>query len=142
MTGADVVTEARTWIGTPWVHQHTGKGSGCDCAGLVIGVARALGLVPSGFNVPAYGRQPNGTLLALCEEHMKPISRGQMAPGDVIAVATAQNPRHLGILADYVHGGLSLIHSTDIGKRGVVETRLMFAQNFRFVAAYRLPGVH
>ena len=35
----DVVKEARTWIGTPFVHQGRTKGLACDCLGLMIGVA-------------------------------------------------------------------------------------------------------
>ena len=40
----EVVCEARTWLGTPFHHQARAKGEACDCAGLVIGVARALGV--------------------------------------------------------------------------------------------------
>ena len=36
----DIVTEARTWVRTPYHHQARLKGVGVDCAGLVIGVAR------------------------------------------------------------------------------------------------------
>ena len=45
MTGtiADaVVAEALTWLGTPYRHQGSRKGVGCDCLGLVLGVWRAI----------------------------------------------------------------------------------------------------
>jgi NlpC/P60 family putative phage cell wall peptidase len=42
-----VVAEAMDWIGTPYRHQASRKGVGCDCLGLVRGVWRAL-----------YGREP------------------------------------------------------------------------------------
>jgi NlpC/P60 family putative phage cell wall peptidase len=47
-----VVEEALTWIGTPYRHQASVKGTGCDCIGLVRGVWRHL----SGEDVqlPAY----------------------------------------------------------------------------------------
>ncbi len=50
MTAA--VAEALTWIATPYRHQASLKGVGCDCIGLVRGVWRAL----SGEDVglPAY----------------------------------------------------------------------------------------
>jgi NlpC/P60 family putative phage cell wall peptidase len=35
-----IVDEARTWIGTPYRHQHSTKGAGCDCLGLLRGVYR------------------------------------------------------------------------------------------------------
>ncbi len=42
-----IVAEARTWLGTPYHHQAGIKGVGCDCAYLLIGVYRALGLIPT-----------------------------------------------------------------------------------------------
>ena len=37
----DIVAETRGWIGTPYRHQASLKGVGCDCLGLVRGVWRA-----------------------------------------------------------------------------------------------------
>jgi NlpC/P60 family putative phage cell wall peptidase len=37
-----VIAEARTWIGTPYRHQASLKGVGCDCLGLVRGVWRGV----------------------------------------------------------------------------------------------------
>ena len=37
-----VVREAQTWVGTPYRHQASRKGVGCDCLGLVRGVWREL----------------------------------------------------------------------------------------------------
>lgn len=39
-TRAAIVAEARGWIGTPYRHQASLKGVGCDCLGLVRGVWR------------------------------------------------------------------------------------------------------
>lgn len=42
-----IVTEALDWVGTPYRHQGSRKGIGCDCLGLLIGVWRAVyGVVP------------------------------------------------------------------------------------------------
>jgi cell wall-associated NlpC family hydrolase len=41
-TRANVVSLARSWIGTPYVHQASAKGQGTDCLGLVRGVWREL----------------------------------------------------------------------------------------------------
>lgn len=139
-TRAEVVAEAYTWMGTPWRHQHRTKGVAVDCAGLVIGVARQLGLVPPDFDFTGYGRQADGTLLAVCEQHMTRLPRDQMAAGDVLVVAVDQDPQHMGLLVPYRHGGLALIHASSTARK-VVETRVMFARNFVFRAAYRLPGV-
>ncbi len=40
--GAVILAEASTWIGTPYRHQGSRKGVGCDCLGLVRGVWRAV----------------------------------------------------------------------------------------------------
>ena len=39
---AAIVAEARAWIGTPYRHQASLKGVGCDCLGLLRGVWRAV----------------------------------------------------------------------------------------------------
>lgn len=39
---ADVVAAARQWLGTPYLHQASLHGVGCDCLGLVRGVWRDL----------------------------------------------------------------------------------------------------
>lgn len=142
-TRAAVVAEARRWLGTPWVHQHRTHGIGVDCVGLVIGVARALGLVAPDFDFGGYSRQPDGTLLSVCDAHMTRIQRADMQPGDVLVLAIRDQPQHMGILGDYVHGGLSIIHAYQPAGGGgrVIETRLMWARNFIFRGAYALPGV-
>jgi NlpC/P60 family putative phage cell wall peptidase len=146
-TRADIVAEARTWLGTPFHHQARLKSVGVDCAGLIIGVARALDLVSPDFDVTAYQRSPDGlALLEHCNQHMIRTTREAMKPGDVIVIRWRQHPQHLGILGDYLHGGLSLIHAfSDVNGRGkVIEQRLDLSDMVaggRFVAAFRLPGV-
>jgi cell wall-associated NlpC family hydrolase len=140
-TREQVVAEARTWLGTPWVHQHRAKGHAVDCAGLIIGVARALGLVSEDFEVPGYGTQPDGRLLDLCQRFMRPVARDNMQPGDVVVVAVDKDPQHLGIVTPYRGESLAMIHATSTGQRGVVESRLVFTPVFQFRAAFVLPGV-
>ena len=142
VTRAQVVQEARKWLGTPFHHQARLRGVGVDCAGLVIGVARDLSLVPADFDVEAYPPSPDGkTLLRLVQMHMTVLAIDQaMSPGDVVVVRFGADPQHLGIVGDYRHGGLSIIHAaSDAGR--VIETRLMFHSAMHFVAAARLPGV-
>jgi cell wall-associated NlpC family hydrolase len=143
---SEVVAAARGWIDTPFHHQARLKGVGVDCAGLVIGIARELGLVAPDFDVTAYPRQPDGkSLLAFCDAHMQRIERAALRPGDVLVVSFDADPQHVGVLGDYWHGNgvLSIIHSASNVSRGgrVVEQRLMFSNSMRFVAAYALPGV-
>lgn len=48
-----IVAEARAWIGTPYRHQASLKGVGCDCLGLVRGIWRGL-LGPEPETAPPY----------------------------------------------------------------------------------------
>lgn len=144
-TRAAVVAEARSWIGTPWQHQARAKGVGVDCAGLVIGVSRALGLVTAGMDVNHYARMPDGrSLLAHCDEWMRRVALALARPGDVLVMRFDEHPQHIAIAADYAHGGLSIVHALDSRDRKrarVVEHRLSAGLRAKIVAAYALPGV-
>lgn len=142
-TREQVVSEARRWLGTPFVHQARVRGHGCDCVGLPIGVARSLGLLARSFDVGDYARLPDGRkLLAQCDDVMTRIARKALQPGDVILVRWGRAPQHLGIVAEHHFGGLSMIHAHGSeGRGGVVEQTLDAAMQARVVACYRLPGV-
>ena len=138
MRGA-IVAEARTWLGTRFHHQARLKGVGCDCAGLVVGVCKALGL--SDFDKTDYTRQPDGVMLKrVCDENMTAIPLAEVRPGDALLFRFEQDPQHLAIVGDYAHGGLSIIHAYAPARK-VIETRLDSAWLARAVSAYRLPGV-
>jgi cell wall-associated NlpC family hydrolase len=142
MKRADIVACARSWLGTPWHHRACVKGVGVDCVYLGVGVLQELGVeVPE---LPAYERTPDGvTLLAMCDQHLDRIARHYMAPGDFAVIEWGNGiPHHFGILGDYRHGGLSLIHADNRpGADRVVEHRLVWTPKMQLVAAYRLPGV-
>lgn len=143
-TREDIVAEARSWLGTPYLHQARLKGVGVDCAGLVIGVCKNVGILPPDFDVKGYPRVPDGTsLMALCDQYMTRISTDGMQPGDAVLIRWEEDPQHLGILGDYLHGGLSIIHAlgTRDGKGRVIEHRLDTGTRERMVAAYALPGM-
>lgn len=147
VTRKDVVVEARSWLGTPYVHQHRAKGHGVDCAGLVIGVARALGIVEPDFDINGYGQTPDGkTLLAICDRFMRRVYPSQLQPGDVLVYEfhPSLGPQHMGILGDYMHGGFSLIQAlgTTDGRGEVVEWNLDRARKgWKPVQGYVLPGI-
>jgi cell wall-associated NlpC family hydrolase len=133
----DVVTAARSYLGCPWHHMGRSR-LGLDCAGLLICVARDLGIVPPDFDVPNYRMLPDGkSLINLCDLHLEP---SKLAVGCVVVIAVDKYPQHLGIVGDYRHGGFSLIHSCNsksVQPPRVIEHRLMFSRVTRLVAAYR-----
>lgn len=137
----DVVREARTWIGTPFVHQHRARGHAVDCAGLLIGVARGLGLVAPDFDVTGYSPRPDGvSLQAYCDEHLLRVP--DLHVGGVALVAWRKGPpQHLGIVTPYGSGCLAMVHAEGQRHRKVIETRLLFGREMRLVAAYSFPGV-
>lgn len=137
-TGVDVVAAARAELGTRWMHQQRIPGVALDCAGLVIVTARRLGLVAPAFDVNAYPRLPDGSLLAVCGEHMTPIDDVEL--GAVIVVSVGSDPQHMGFVGDYRHGGWSIIHAASRPGR-VIETRLMLGDTFRLRGVFRLAGV-
>lgn len=147
---ADVVAEARTWIGTPVHHQAELKGVGADCGGLVRGVSVALGLLPADYadRMPEHfrGYAKGGLGEAgrnLCDHYWTRIAHDEMQLADVVVVSFGGAPMHMGIIVPYRYLGLAFVHAdTRHGK--VVETRLLFGtgpRSMQFVAAYRLPGV-
>ena len=147
VTRADVVAAARGWLETPYRHQHRAKGHGVDCAGLVIGVARELGLVAPSFDVNGYAPTPDGkSLLRLCDQFMRRIGLDAIQPGDVLVYqfSSSLGPQHLGIVGDYLYGGLSLIQAlgTSDGKGSVVEWNIARPRKgWKPVQGYALPGV-
>jgi cell wall-associated NlpC family hydrolase len=143
VTRADVLRVARSYLGTPFHHRGRSPGVGLDCAGVPVCVARELALVAPDFDVPEYRMAPDGTLLTWCRRYMREVGRGAMRAGDVLAFVVDAEPQHLGILADYRHGGHSLVHAAQrrAGGGAVIETRLLFSRHLAFVAAFSLPGV-
>ena len=138
---AQVAAEARTWLDTPWQHQARLRGVGCDCVGLVIGVARELQLIDFGFDINAYKRIPDGTeIVTQCHAHMARVDAASIDVGDVVLMRFSNHPQHLAIIGDYAHGGLSIIHAYAPSRR-VVEHALSDVWRALIVSAYALPGV-
>lgn len=146
VTRAQIVAEARTWIDTPWRHQTATKGLACDCGGIIKGVLINLGVYAEKdwADLPMnYSRWADGkSLRAVCEKYLNAINKAAAKEGDILLLATDDYPQHMGILGNYLHGGLSIIHSANNAHPPrVIETRLMYTRRFKYVAAYQVPGV-
>ncbi|TVR10474.1 MAG: peptidase P60 [Salinarimonadaceae bacterium] len=83
---AEIVAAARGWLGTPYRHQASLKGVGCDCLGLLRGVWReVVGPEPEapGAYTPdwaeAGGRE---ALLGAATRHLRPLAA--LEPGAVV----------------------------------------------------------
>lgn len=134
VTREQFVAEARTWLDTPFQHQGRIKGVACDCVGLVICTARALGL--SEFEMTDYGRRPDGRLRPMLDLHMDAIPPAEAQAADVLLFAWNASPIHVGILTDPEH----LIHAF-VPNRKVIETLIDSRMRALIVGAFRVPGV-
>ncbi len=135
VTRADIIAAAEGWLGTPFRHQGRAKGVGCDCAGLLVGVGRELGL-PVG-DVGGYARQPDGASLRRhCERLAAPVPLAKARAADALLLRTGRHPGHLALLCP---GGWIIHADGAIGR--VVRTRLTHRWQRRVVAAYRFPGI-
>lgn len=88
---ATIVAEARSWIGTPYQHQTSLRGVGCDCLGLVRGVWRALHggepETPPPYTPDWAEAHARETLAEAAGRHMVPVPLGAIRPGDVLLFA-------------------------------------------------------
>ena len=137
-----VIDVARGWIGTPYVHQASVPGAGCDCLGLVRGVWREMfGAEPEA--VPAYTRdwsEPQGdeALWRSALRHLRAKRLDQEAPGDLLLFRMRQGAvaKHLGLQAET---GISPTFIHAYSGHGVVESALTPPWERRIVARFAFP---
>lgn len=138
------ITLARGWIGTPYRHQASCKGAGCDCLGLLRGLWRELyGAEPEAAPPyrPDWGElRGEELLLQAALRHLLPRPSGQPLPGDVILfrMRTGSIAKHVGLQAE-VGATPSFIHSYQ--GHGVVESALTAPWARRIAGRFALPEV-
>jgi len=134
MNAAKSIAEARSYIGTPWRHRGRSR-FGIDCIGLIVNAVAAGGIVMRDRR--DYGREPwrDGLRGELVEHFGDPVI--DLQPGDVVLMRFEDHPEpgHVGLIADYAHGGLSLIHS--YSRVSVCEHRLDDAWRARIIEGFR-----
>ena len=146
VTRAGIVAEARSWIGTPYRHQASLKGVGCDCLGLVRGVWRALyGVEPE--RVPAYA--PDWAEAAKLESladaaarYLTPVSLDAWARGDVLLFRWRIGfvAKHAAIVTELNDDGTGrMVHAHD--GAAVAEVALAPWWRRRLAYAFRFPEV-
>ena len=144
ITGEEIVTEARSWIGTPWKHAQALKGVGCDCIGLVGGVAANVGITDDWYTdasraFKGYGRMPEAAKIAAgCERWMTPVAFHALQLGDILVMRFEKEAQHFGILSQ-LHPRY-MIHAYAQARR-VGENRIDEAWSQRIIAVYRFKGV-
>jgi len=136
-----IVAVARSWLGTPYVHQASEKGHGTDCLGLLRGVWRELyGAEPE--IAPPYTPDWNERHFARGAEPLLDAARRNLAPvacpraGDalVFRIVAAGPAKHCGILVD----GDRFIHA--YAGRAVLESWYSRWWRERLAGAFAFPA--
>ena len=138
-----IVSEARSWIGTPYVHQASAKGAGADCLGLVRGVWRAFfGAEPE--QMPAYTpdwgeAEPEELLIGGAGRYLLPAP--DEVPGDILVfrMRAGAIAKHMGILAR-TGSEATFVHAYD--RHGVVESPLSAPWRARIAGRFRFPPIN
>jgi NlpC/P60 family putative phage cell wall peptidase len=136
--GARIVAVARGWLGTPYRHQGSRRGIGCDCLGLVRGVWRDL-LGDEPETVPPYSQdwaeaRGDDALYSAARRHFVPVA-GVGQAGQILLFRwnATSAAKHAGILV-----------STDVmihaySGVGVVESPLVPAWRRRITGVFAFP---
>ncbi|MDP2357150.1 MAG: NlpC/P60 family protein [Beijerinckiaceae bacterium] len=127
-----ILQAARLWLGTPYLHQASLRGAGCDCLGLVRGVWRDMyGAEPeeTGAYTPDWAEATKQERLADAGfRHLTPVSVQAFAAGDVLLFRWRPNvpAKHCAIATSretmiHAHDGASVceIAITPFWKRRV-----------------------
>jgi NlpC/P60 family putative phage cell wall peptidase len=116
----DIISAARGWIGTPYRHQASLRGVGCDCLGLLRGVWRdcfgAEPEIPPPY-APDWSVAGAESLRDGLARHLAALPLAALAPGDValFRMGGGGPAQHCGIVAER-GGALTLIHARQNAK--------------------------
>jgi NlpC/P60 family putative phage cell wall peptidase len=134
-----IVAAARGWIGTPYAHQASIRGAGCDCLGLVRGVWReVMGEEPQ--PMPAYSPDwaeagLEETLIGAARRHLVEVPVEVFDAGDVLIFRWRRHlpAKHAGIAT----ARTSMIHAQE--GAAVCEVPLSRWWFRHLAGAYRFP---
>jgi len=99
-----VIKEARSWVGTKFVHAGRVKGAGVDCAGLVAEVYCKANRMPP-ITWPHYApdwwkhaKDPEQHIIENAKLHFKEITAAQAKPGDWVVLFIGKAWAHCAII--------------------------------------------
>lgn len=140
VTRMDIVREAREWIGTPFKHQMREKGVGCDCIGLILGIAWSFGFTDYDSHDYKPGSVNAEEMIRQAERLGNPISKPEMKVGDIVLIKSDMILTHAGILTDYREDMFGIIHAM-MSMKAVKEHRLSQEWRLNIVRVYQFPGI-
>lgn len=102
MKSNEIIKIAREWIGTPFHEQARQKHFGCDCIGLIIGIAKEIGAISltgktwQACDIIQYNTlQDNHMLLSEMPKHFLCINHSAIIPGDILLMEVQCNHYHI-----------------------------------------------
>ena len=135
-----VLAIAEGWIGTPYRHQGSTKGVGCDCLGLIRGVWRELyggePELPQPYAPDWAERSGEDRLMNAAIRHFgPPLAASQGKPGDLVLFRWRPDyaAKHAGILDEANH----FIHAYE--QAAVVRSALVPSWRRRIAGIFRFP---
>lgn len=138
-----IVSAAEGWLGTPYLHQASLKGSGTDWLGLIRGLWREV-IGPEPETPPPYTPDwseatHDELLMSAALRHLRPLAVSEAAAGDVLLFRMRDRgpAKHLAILADDGPDEPRMIHG--YSGFGVVRSSLGPSWRRRIAAAFRFP---
>lgn len=142
MKRIEIIDEARSWKGTPVHHQGRKKGAGVDCLGLIVGIARDLGLkVQDRTDYSKAGDIKK--LEAEMRRQLVEIDPREAKPGDILVFQPSARDRtpHVALITDrgILHAYNAQGRSNQSGK--VVEHVLNEKWRRRISSAFRFSEV-
>lgn len=138
-TGAEIVREARSMVGTPFHHQGRLPGCGLDCVGLAVAIADRLGIEVR--DQTDYPPETDGdALLAALEHACDPVPVGRARVGDLLQFRRGRGLWHVAIVSRLAEP-LEVIHArAHDGGGEVTEEPLTPEWTRRLVGVWRLRG--
>ncbi|MCM1369476.1 MAG: C40 family peptidase [Candidatus Amulumruptor caecigallinarius] len=117
-----IVEEAYTWLGTPYIYAGAEKGKGTDCSGMVMEVYQKV----TGAKIPRNSAKQ--------AEYCESIDEENVSTGDLVFFATGKDKdriSHVGIIVD----SNSFIHASS--SKGVVVSDL---KNPYYIRTFKMFG--
>lgn len=107
MKSNDIIRVAEEWIGTPFHQQGRQKQVGCDCIGLILGIAKEVGAVSltnqpwDKCDIHTYNALTDSQLLLnLIPKYFKEsiyFNDSKISPGEILLIQITESQYHLSI---------------------------------------------
>ena len=130
-----IITQAHSWLGTPFKHQGRVKGKGCDCLGLLMGLRFKTknGDALKKFDQINYPKLLTSNILLETLGSLF-IRSKKMKPGDIILIRINNWPQHLALVVE-IDPKIIIIHSY-LQARKVVKQHLPEEWKSNIMAIY------